>query len=158
MSFVRNDLIGTGRPCPSILDYATSAKAHSVQNTPSVVSFFVLREILRWMQGKGGLDYFEDLSRKKAALIYDAVDASQGYYISCVSPEYRSRMNVVFGLAAGAEAEKIFVHKAEHEHELVHLNGHRAVGHMRASLYNAITVEDVRRLVDFMGHYQSSHA
>jgi len=159
IGFARNDLIGNHRKItPNILNWQSTAKAHSTQNTPVVISIFVLRELLRWMAGKGGLDYFEDVSRKKAALIYDAVDASQGYYTSCVAPEYRSRMNVVFGLAAGEAAEKKFIHMAEHEHELVQLNGHRSVGRMRASLYNSISVEDVRRLVDFMGHYQSQHA
>lgn len=122
VAFVRNSLMDKARvDTPSILSWKTTMKQSSVQNTPVVISMFVLREILRWMANKGGLDYFEDVSRKKAALLYDAVDASQGFYTSCVAPEYRSRMNVVFGLAGGDALEKEFLSKAERDHDLVHL-------------------------------------
>lgn len=106
--------------------------------------------------GEGGLEGVQELNRKKAALIYDAIDSSGGFYRGCVNAEVRSDMNITFRLGT-EELEKEFV-KASEQEGFVGLKGHRSVGGLRASVYNALPYESAQALVQFMQQFQNSRS
>ncbi|XP_066959778.1 probable phosphoserine aminotransferase [Macrobrachium rosenbergii] len=153
---IREDLLGSPLPvCPTILDYTITAKNGSLYNTPPTYAIHVMGEVLKWVKKEGGLEEMEKRSIKKSNLIYSIIDESDGFYSNPVESKSRSRMNVVFrvGGAKGKEdLEKKFVDSAAAE-GLLSLKGHRSVGGIRASLYNAITVEGVTRLRSFMERF-----
>ena len=107
------------------------------------------------MKAKGGLSVIEKEAADKAAMVYRVIDMSDGYYSSPVEPEYRSHMNIVFRLSS-EELEKKFLTEAE-KADLVNLKGHRSVGGCRASIYNALPVESVTTLVDFMTEFREAN-
>ncbi|XP_042238425.1 probable phosphoserine aminotransferase isoform X2 [Homarus americanus] len=150
---VREDLITNPLPvCPTVLDYTVMAKNKSLYNTPPTFPIHVMGEVLAWVKKEGGVKEMERRSVEKSRMIYSIVDESNGFYSSVVTPSSRSRVNVVFRVGedgGNEELETKFVDQAT-QCGLLSLKGHRSVGGIRASLYNAITVDDVHRLAEFM--------
>ncbi|MEK6993116.1 3-phosphoserine/phosphohydroxythreonine transaminase [Paenibacillus sp. FSL K6-1566] len=152
---VREDLItDSPKHLPTMLRYNTYLKNNSLYNTPPSFGIYMINEVLKWIEEKGGLAGVQDMNRKKAALIYDAIDNSGGFYRGCVNPDSRSDMNITFRLET-EELEKEFV-KASEKEGFVGLKGHRSVGGLRASVYNAVPYESCKALVDFMEHFKNS--
>jgi phosphoserine aminotransferase len=153
---VREDLIGKARPgTPSVWDYAAMAAEGSMVNTPPTFTIYVLGLVLNWVKALGGLTAMEARNRAKAQLLYSCIDQS-GFYSCPVDPACRSWMNVPF-LLANPELEKSFLAESAAA-GLTHLEGHRSVGGLRASLYNAMPLEGVEALVAFMQDFQRRHA
>ncbi|KAM4878479.1 phosphoserine aminotransferase isoform 2-T2 [Sylvia borin] len=150
---VRDDLLGFAlKECPVVLDYKTQAANSSLYNTPPCYSIYIMGLVLEWIKNNGGAAAMNKLSLIKSQMIYDIIDKSNGFYACPVERKNRSRMNVPFriGSVKGDEAlEKKFLEKAV-ELNMISLKGHRSVGGIRASLYNAVTVEDVQKLATFM--------
>jgi phosphoserine aminotransferase len=141
---------------PTMLDYRTYAEHRSLYNTPPVFAVYVLVLVTRWLRDEvGGLDKMAERNREKAALLYEAIDASEGFYRGQAEPEARSRMNVTFRLPS-AELEDAFVAESA-GHGLLELRGHRSVGGIRASIYNAMPLEGVRALAELMDEFRSAH-
>ena len=148
---VREDLVGIGDPAPpAMLDYATHAKARSMYNTPPTFSVYVAGLVFKWLLEEGGLAAAEQRNIAKAKLLYDFIDSSE-FYLSPVEVADRSRMNVPFRLADPAPEADFLAGAAKND--LVELKGHRSVGGMRASLYNAMPIEGVQALVDYMAEF-----
>lgn len=153
---VRDDLIGRcAARWPTMLDYKTHADTNSGYNTPPTFSVYFAGLVLAWLRRQGGLAEIERRSVEKAALLYDAIDGAGGFYSNRVRRGDRSRMNVPFTIADETLTED-FLAQAE-SHGLVQLKGHRAVGGIRASLYNAMPPEGVRVLVQFMREFARTH-
>ncbi|MGH8155496.1 MAG: 3-phosphoserine/phosphohydroxythreonine transaminase [Rhodanobacteraceae bacterium] len=153
---VRDDLLERRpRPLPRIFRYAEHAAAHSMLNTPNTWGWYLAGLTFQWLKAQGGLAEMERRNRTKAELLYAAVDGSGGYYHNRVRPAARSRMNVIFNLADPA-LEPIFVAEADAA-GLLALKGHRALGGIRASLYNAMPLEGVQALCDFMTEFERVH-
>ncbi len=155
---VRKDLAERADPkLPSLLQYRTEIKEHSLFHTPPTFAVYVLGLMLEWLEGEGGAGALERRNEAKARLLYEAIDSSSLYKCP-VDQESRSRMNVVFRLADGdEELESRFAKEAATE-GIVGIVGHRSVGGMRVSLYNAVTIESVEVLVGFMKHFESVRA
>ena len=152
---VRDDLLGKARPAtPAFMDFAAMAKEGSMLNTPPTYAWYMAGLVFQWLKRKGGLKGMGEINKAKAELLYNAIDTS-GFYKNPVAKGARSWMNVPFTLAK-PELDKTFIAEAK-EAGLVTLEGHRSVGGMRASLYNAMPMEGVKALVDFMKHFASKH-
>ncbi len=149
---VRKDLLGrAGAGVPSMLDYAVHAEADSMSNTPPTYAWYLAGLVFDWLKAQGGLTGMADINARKAGKLYGAIDASN-FYRSPVAVENRSCMNVPFTLP-DPELDAVFVAAAE-ERGLTNLKGHRSVGGMRASIYNAVPEAAVDALVDFMGEFE----
>lgn len=149
---VREDLIGYAHPLtPLIFDYKLQADDNSMLSTPPTYNWYLLGLVLEWLKEQGGISAIEARNSRKADKLYAAIDASS-FYSNPVDPSVRSRMNVPF-LLANTDLEKIFLAQAK-EHGLVNLEGHRSVGGLRASLYNAMPEEGVDALVTFMQDFE----
>ena len=145
---VRSDLIGGARPdTPAMLDYQLMAENDSMYNTPPCWCIYMAKLVFDWILSIGGLDEMKRRNERKASLLYDDLDG-QNYYTSTVDKKCRSMMNVVF-VTGNAELDKKFVKEAAAA-GLKNLKGHRSVGGMRASIYNAMPYEGVEKLVAFM--------
>jgi len=152
---VRNDLMGNAQTAvPMVLDYKQQADADSMLNTPSCFAWYMCGLTFEWILEHGGLDGMADLNAKKAARLYGAIDGSD-FYRNPVAPGARSRMNVPF-LLADDSLNKKFLAEAE-EAGLSTLKGHRSVGGMRASIYNAMPQEGVDKLVEFMRAFEKAN-
>ncbi len=148
---VRDDLLGKARQeTPSIFDYDIIAKNDSMYNTPPTYAWYLAGLVFKWLKQQGGLNAMEAKNQAKAELLYNAID-SNPFYGNKVVPAYRSRMNVTFQLA-DESLDKTFLEEAEAA-GLKALKGHRIVGGMRASIYNAMPIEGVQTLVDFMNEF-----
>ena len=153
---VRDDLLGRARPgTPAVLDYAAMAKEGSMLNTPPTYTWYLAGLVFQWLKGQGGLAAMGERNREKARALYGAIDRSQ-LYANPVADNARSWMNVPFTLAR-PELDKAFVSGAT-EAGLVTLEGHRSVGGMRASLYNAMPMAGVEALLRFMDDFERVHA
>ncbi len=138
---------------PTMLDYRTYAEHRSLYNTPPVFAIDVLLLVTRWLRDEiGGLDKMAERNREKAALVYQAIDRSEGFYRGHAAPEARSLMNATFRLPS-PELEAAFLVEAS-KRGLVELKGHRSVGGIRASIYNAMPLEGVRALVESMDEFR----
>jgi len=145
---VREDLLGKARPeTPSMLDWQLMAENDSMYNTPPCYSIYMAGLVYEWILSIGGLEEMERMNKEKAALLYDYLD-SQDYYIAPVKKEYRSMMNVTF-VTGNEDLDKKFPKEAE-KAGLMNLKGHRSVGGMRASIYNAMPKEGIEALIAFM--------
>jgi phosphoserine aminotransferase len=133
-----------------MLDYATHAKARSLYNTPATFAVYVAGLVFQWLLENGGLAAAEKRNIAKAKLLYDFIDSSD-FYLNPVNKADRSRMNVPFRLADPALEADFLTGAAKND--LVELKGHRSVGGMRASLYNAMPIEGVQALVDYMAEF-----
>lgn len=152
---VREDLTGRARPAtPAIWNYQRMASDGSMSNTPPTFAWYVAGLVFKWLQQQGGLAGIGERNRAKAAALYAAIDGSD-FYSNPVDPACRSWMNVPFTLAK-PELDKTFLGEAEAA-GLANLAGHRSVGGMRASLYNAVPMEAVTALVDFMREFERRH-
>ncbi len=146
---VRKDLLGKhGRNLPPIFELQNQVKNDSMFNTPTTFSWYVLGLVLQWLKEQGGAAAMEKQNAEKARLLYSAIDGSNGFYTNPIEVDARSWMNVPFVLP-NADLDKPFLKEADAA-GLLGLKGHRALGGMRASIYNAIPVSGVQALVDFM--------
>jgi len=146
---IRKELLENNpKTIPTMMRYETHAKNDSLYNTPPVFSVYMLNLVLRWLKAQGGLTVIGKRNEEKAALVYDTIDQSGGFYRGHAEPDSRSLMNVNFRLPT-EELEKTFAKEAE-QAGLVGLKGHRSVGGLRASMYNAMTVAGCQALKDFM--------
>ena len=152
---VREDLLDYAAPdMPTMLEWKTMAENGSMYNTPPCYCIYVAKLVYEWLLSIGGLDAMKAHNSKKAALLYDYLD-SQDYYIAPVRPESRSMMNVTF-VTGNADLDKKFASEASAA-GLKNLKGHRSVGGMRASIYNAMPVEGVEKLVAFMKDFAAAN-
>jgi phosphoserine aminotransferase len=148
---VREDLLGRARPfTPVVLDYKAMADEGSMLNTPPTLAWYIAGLVFDWLKRQGGLARMAEINRAKADKLYGAIDAS-GFYRNAVAKDCRSWMNVTFTLAR-PEFDKPFLAEAQSA-GLTNLAGHRAVGGMRASLYNAMPLAGVAALVEFMQEF-----
>jgi len=136
---------------PAFLRYKIHADADSRFNTPPTFGIYMVRNVLAWIRGQGGLASIEERNRQKAGLLYDVIDNSGGFYRGHAKKESRSLMNVPFRLP-DEELEADFLSAAEKE-RLLQLKGHRSVGGIRASIYNALELESVKALCGFMEEF-----
>lgn len=149
---VREDLLGDVLPgTPTMLDYKVAADNGSMYNTPPTFSWYLAGLVFKWLKHHGGLEKMAEINHRKAAKLYAAIDGSD-FYHNPVIRSYRSIMNVPFTLA-DASLDKAFLRDAE-ERGLLNLAGHRSVGGMRASIYNAVPEEGVDALIDFMKDFE----
>lgn len=153
---IRRDLLErAGRPMAAILRYAEQAAHASMLNTPNTWGWYLAGLTFQWLRQQGGLAAMAQRNRDKAQRLYEAIDGADGYYRNPVAPEARSRMNIPFFMHdAGLEAS--FLAEAEAA-GMLGLKGHKALGGMRASLYNAVPLEAVQALVDFMDDFRRRH-
>ena len=152
---VRDDLIGqVAKGTPGVMDYKAQADAESMLNTPASYSMYVAGLVFKWLKQLGGLAAVERINIAKAKLLYDYLDQSQ-FFHNPVAKEDRSRMNVPFTLKDAKLDEAVL--KGAVERGMVQLKGHRSVGGMRASIYNAMPIEGVITLVDYMREFEKKH-
>jgi phosphoserine aminotransferase len=154
IAIVRKDLAERAdKNLPTLLQYRTHIKEKSLYHTPPTFAIYIVGLVLEWIETGGGVAAMEKLNNAKAKLLYDAIDAG-AFYSGPVEKSSRSKMNVVFRVAGGDEAvEKEFAKQAEAA-RLVGTPGHRSVGGMRVSLYNAVTLEAVQALTSFMHEFR----
>ena len=153
---VRDDLIGNAKDnMPAMLDYKTHSENDSMYNTPPTYSWYLAGLVFEWLKEKGGLSAIEKINEEKAGKLYAAIEASN-FYSSPINENCRSWMNVPFVLA-DAELDAKFLEEAAKKN-LVTLKGHRSVGGMRASIYNAMPAEGIDALVDFMAEFEKANS
>lgn len=156
LAIIKKDFLDTARTdVPEFLRYRTFVDKDSTYNTPAVFCIYTLNKMLHWIRNMGGVDAMEIRNKKKADIIYRAIDESGGFYRGHAEPAHRSRMNITFNLADPA-MEKDFVAQAK-AHDLIGVGGHRLVGGCRVSLYNAVTQEAAEAMADFMKEYERTH-
>ncbi len=149
---VRDDLIGQAVPgTPAVFDYKIQAQADSMHNTPSTYGIYLAGLVFQWLKKAGGMEKMEEINIAKARLLYDYLDETE-FYHAPVAKQDRSRMNVQFRLR-NEQLDAGFLKQAE-DRGLSQLRGHRAIGGMRASIYNAMPVEGVKALVEFMREFE----
>jgi phosphoserine aminotransferase len=152
---VRDDLIGQSMPnTPGVFDYKTQAENDSMYNTPASYGIYMAGLVFEWLKELGGLTRMEEINVAKAQLLYDYLDQTE-FYHSPVAREDRSRMNIPFTLRSDS-LDKAFLTGAE-GNGLTQLKGHRSVGGMRASIYNAMPLAGVQALVQFMREFERTH-
>ncbi len=152
---VREDLIGEVVPKqPILFDYTTQANNDSMYNTPSTFPWYAAGRVFEWLKEKGGIAEMAKINERKANKLYQAIDQS-GFYSNPVNPKYRSWMNVPFILADNS-LDKLFLEKS-YNANLLALKGHKSVGGMRASIYNAMPESGVDTLIEFMADFEKQH-
>lgn len=152
---IREDLIGHAMDItPTMLDYETHAKEDSLYNTPPTYSIYVAGLTFKWIKSLGGVKAMEKINREKAKILYDFLDSSK-LFKGTVVPEDRSLMNVPFVLPTEEMNDKFI--KLAKEKGFVNLKGHRTVGGMRASIYNAMPIEGVKKLVELMAQFEKDN-
>jgi phosphoserine aminotransferase len=153
---MREDLLArVPEKLPVMLDYKLLAESGSLHNTPPCYSIYMVGLVLKWLKDLGGLDGIYKINQEKAKLVYDAIDHSGGYYRGHAAADARSIMNVPFRMETEALEEQ-FVKEAK-KAELIGLKGHRSVGGLRASIYNALPIESAKALVQFMAEFQKKN-
>ena len=156
VAIIREDLLGHARAsCPTMLNYQVAAKNGSMYNTPPTFSWYLSGLVFKWLKKQGGLEAMAKLNHAKQALLYQAIDSSD-FYSNPVSKNARSWMNVPFRLA-DEKLDKAFLQGAD-ARGLLNLKGHRSVGGMRASIYNAVSLQAVEALVTYMQDFEKEHA
>lgn len=153
----RKELLGRASDkTPTMLDYETYAKSESMYNTPPTFAIYMSNLVCHWLLKEGGIAEMQKRSIAKSSLLYKTIDESDGFYTNCVQKDCRSRMNVVFNLKNEALNE-IFLDGAK-SRNIGNIKGHRIVGGMRASIYNAVSMEAVEALADYMKKFAEDHA
>ncbi|HOB35951.1 MAG TPA: 3-phosphoserine/phosphohydroxythreonine transaminase [Candidatus Avimonas sp.] len=154
---IRDDLIGKARDItPTMFNYKTYSEHNSMYNTPPCYQIYICKLVLEWIRDEiGGLKKMKEINEKKAKILYDYLDSS-ALFRGTVEKEYRSLMNVPF-VTGSEDLDAEFVKQAA-ERGFVNLKGHRTVGGMRASIYNAMPVEGVEKLVEFMREFEEKHS
>ena len=156
IAIIRDDLLGQASAwCPMLLNYEHQADKESMSNTPATYSWYLAGLVFDWLEAQGGVAAIGKINQQKADLLYKTIDESS-FYHNPVDPQYRSIMNVPFTLA-DSSLDKVFLEESE-KAGLLNLKGHRDVGGMRASIYNAVPLEWVQQLVDFMIAFEKKHA
>ena len=156
IAIIRDDLLGQASEwCPMLLNYEHQADKESMSNTPATYSWYLAGLVFDWLEAQGGVAAIGKINQQKADLLYKTIDDSR-FYNNPVDPQYRSIMNVPFTLA-DSSLDKVFLEESE-KAGLLNLKGHRDVGGMRASIYNAVPLEWVQQLVDFMIAFEKKHA
>ena len=145
---------GEPASAPILMSFQRMIETDSMFNTPPCYNIYVLGLVLDWVEANGGVAGMLDLRRKRAGILYDYLDNSN-FYIACADKEFRSEMNVTFK-TGDEDLDKLFAKEAE-AIGLVNLAGHRSVGGMRASLYNAMPIDGVVKLVNFMKEFEERH-
>ncbi len=158
---IREDLLGkTSDWCPNLLNYQTQVQASSMSNTPATYSWYLAGLVFAWLKGQGGLETISKKNQYKSKLLYDTIDSSQ-FYSNLVDGQYRSVMNVPFFLNNDKDLSSAinqeFLRQAD-KAGLLFLKGHRMLGGMRASIYNAVEIEWVENLVQFMQEFEKTTA
>ncbi len=152
---IREDLLGQASEwCPQLLNYEHQVDKESMSNTPATYSWYLAGLVFDWLQEQGGVAAIGKINQQKADLLYSTIDNST-FYNNPVAPAYRSIMNIPFTLA-DSSLDTLFLEQAE-KAGLLNLQGHRDVGGMRASIYNAVPIEWVQQLVDFMLAFEKQH-
>lgn len=152
---VREDLLGGVMPgMPTMFDYAVHAKADSMNNTPPTYGWYLAGLVFQWLKDQGGVEKIAEINQRKAAKLYAAIDNS-AFYGNPVALNNRSRMNVPFTLA-DENLDSVFLEESKAA-GLLNLEGHRSVGGMRASIYNAVPEEAVDALISFMAEFERKH-
>ena len=152
---VRRDLLGRAREnIPAMLDWKIAAENDSMYNTPPTFGIYLAGLVFEWLESLGGLDTMYAINKRKAETLYRVIDDSE-FYANPVDPQCRSLMNVPFTLA-DATLDKVFLEQAE-EAQLLNLKGHRSVGGMRASIYNAVEQASVDALCEFMHRFEKEN-
>jgi phosphoserine aminotransferase len=152
---VRRDLLGRADArCPAMLNWQTAADNGSMYNTPPTFALYLAGLVFDWLKERGGLEAIEAVNRRKAAKLYEAIDTSD-FYANPVELVSRSLMNIPF-ILANPELDKLFLQQADAA-GLLNLKGHRSVGGMRASIYNAVTEEAVDTLIAFMQDFEKTN-
>ena len=156
---MKKSLIENGNEdIPTIFRYKTHADANSLYNTPPTFGIYMLSLMMKWLKNKGGVEAIAKHNEAKAKLLYDAIDNSNGFYVGHAQKESRSLMNVSFNIKdKDADLEAKLIKEAE-ANDMIGLKGHRSVGGLRASIYNAMTLESVEKLVDLMERFQKENA
>jgi phosphoserine aminotransferase len=153
---VREDLLGHALPCcPSAFDWKIVADNDSMYNTPPTYAIYIAGLVFQWLKRQGGVAAMELKNIAKAKLLYDYLDTSD-FYVNRIAKDCRSRMNIPFFLRDESHNAAFLV--AAKERGLLQLKGHKSVGGMRASIYNAMPIEGVQALVNFMQEFAMSHA
>ena len=153
---IREDLLGKAMPLtPTMLDYKVIADGESMYNTPPCYSIYMCKLVLEWIKSLGGLEAMKERNEKKAKILYDFLDQSK-MFRGTAEKEFRSMMNVTF-VTDSDDLNKKFVAEAE-KAGFVNLKGHRSVGGMRASIYNAMPIEGVEKLVEFMKEFEKANS
>ncbi|MHA6253372.1 3-phosphoserine/phosphohydroxythreonine transaminase [Oceanobacillus sp. CAU 1775] len=153
---IREDLIGqAGEDCPVMLDYETHSENGSMYNTPPTFAIYMAKLVFEWAKENGGVKGIERMNREKATLLYDYIDGSD-FFSSPVAKNSRSLMNIPF-VSPSAELDAAFIKQAKQE-GLETLKGHRSVGGMRASIYNAMPIEGVEKLVKVMREFEEKNS
>jgi phosphoserine aminotransferase len=154
---IRDDLIGNaGSDVPAMMNYETHAKSDSMYNTPPTYGWYMAGLVFEWLLENGGLDAVAKVNEAKAGRLYDCIDNSAGFYSNPVDTRYRSWMNVPF-VMANPDLDSKFLAEAG-EAKLLQLKGHRSVGGMRASIYNAMPEEGIGALIAFMQNFQQNNS
>lgn len=154
--FVREDLLGRALEiCPSVMNYQVMAQTDSMFNTPPTYAIYIAGLVFQWIKAQGGVAEMERRAIEKSKLLYQCIDASDGFYINRVAVDSRSRMNVTFFLK-NENLNDLFLTNAK-ERGLINLKGHKSVGGMRASIYNAVPVEGAYALADYMKSFAQQH-
>ncbi|OAV01951.1 Phosphoserine aminotransferase [Moraxella catarrhalis] len=152
---IRKDLLDQASAwCPIVMNYKNQHANDSMLNTPSTYAWYLSGLVFEWLLEQGGVEAIAKVNRAKADALYAAIDGSD-FYDNKVNPKYRSIMNVPFHLADDS-LDKLFLEESK-KAGLLNLKGHRAVGGMRASIYNAITLEQVQSLTAFMAEFERKH-
>ncbi len=141
---------------PTVMDYAVMAENGSMLNTPPTYGIYIAGLVFQWLKKQGGLAGIDAVNAEKARILYEAIDQSGGFYTNPVDPDCRSRMNVPFVLA-NPELDAAFLAESKAA-GLASLKGHKSVGGMRASIYNAVSLEAVQALVAFMNDFAQRKA
>ncbi len=153
---VRKDLLGFAAPtCPKVIDWAVQVKNESMINTPNTFAIYMIKLVCEWMKERGGVPAFYEYNQRKAKILYDYLDGSRLFHNPVVK-EYRSLMNVTF-VTGDAEKDEAFV-KLCTKNGLLNIKGHRNVGGMRASIYNAMPIAGVEKLVRVMEQFEKENA
>lgn len=157
IAIIKKDFLKEARTeaLPTMLRYQTFVDKDSTYNTPPVFAIYMVNKTLHWIKDQGGVEVVEANNKKKAQLIYDVIDASNGFYLGHAEKDARSMMNITFNLAT-PEMEKDFLEKGKAA-GFVGIGGHRSVGGCRASAYNAVPMEACEALAAFMKQYQQDN-
>ncbi|MDE3838131.1 3-phosphoserine/phosphohydroxythreonine transaminase [Bacillus methanolicus] len=140
---------------PVMLNYRTHAENDSLYNTPPTLAIYLFKLVLEWLESIGGVEKISELNEQKAKILYDVIDNSDGFYLGHADPESRSQMNVTFRLKSD-EVTASFLAQAK-EKGFIGLKGHRSIGGCRASIYNAVPLDHVAKLADFMKSFQKQY-
>ena len=152
---IRKDLLGRARPeTPTMMDYRVAAENGSMYNTPATYSWYLAGLVFKWLKAQGGVDAMAEVNRRKATKLYEFIDGNE-FYANPIDPRFRSWMNVPFTLADDS-LNSTFLKGAD-ERGLLNLKGHRSVGGMRASIYNAMPEAGVDALIDYMAGFAKEH-